>query len=72
MALDYPPSPELQAILDQIDAEARAARRATLSQCDDCESVEIQDMCDSVAVTHWEPCVRHTYAKGGIIPSFPV
>ena len=68
MALDYPPSPGLQAILDQIDAAARAARRATLSQCEDCESVEMRDMRGSVAVEHWVPCVRHAYAKGGIIP----
>ena len=66
MVLDYPPSPELQSILDQIDTEALAARRATLGQCEDCESVAVQDMCGSVAVVHWVPCVRHAYAKGGI------
>ena len=68
MALDYPPSPELQSILDQVDAEARGARCATLSQCEDCESVEVRDMCGSVAAVHWVPCVRHGYASGGIIP----
>ena len=67
MVLDYPPSPELQTILDQIDAEARAARRATLDQCEDCESVAVQDMCGSVAAVQWVPCVRHAYAKGGIV-----
>ena len=71
MALDYPPSPELRSILDQIDTEARDARLATLSQCEDCESVDVQDMCGSVAEVHWVPCVRHAYAKGDIIPSFP-
>ena len=59
MALDYPPSPGLQAILDQIDAEERAARVAVFEQCDDCVSHDMQAMCGPVLRTIWDPCARH-------------
>ena len=59
MALDYPPSPGLQAILDQIDAEERAARVAVFEQCDDCVSYDEQAMCDPEPRTIWDPCARH-------------
>lgn len=54
-----PPSPDLQAILDQIDAEERAARVAVFEQCDDCVSYDVQAMCDPVLRTTWDPCARH-------------
>lgn len=54
-----PVSRDLQAILDQIDAEERAARVAVFEQCDDCMSYDVQAMCEPVLRTIWDPCARH-------------
>ena len=54
-----PPSPDLQAILDQIDAEEHVARVAVFEQCDDCVSYDEQAMCDPEPRTIWDPCARH-------------
>ena len=62
-----PPSRDLQAILDQIDAEERAKKRATFEACDNCTSYEIRDLNGSVVQTYRTPCVRHAWAPGGII-----
>lgn len=59
MSIPEPPSRDLQAILDRIDAEEHAARVAVFEQCDDCVSYDEQAMCDPEPRIIWAPCARH-------------